>query len=119
MSDIENCAGAFVQPSLESPQPGFTGNADLPETALVLRESAAQAVDNSRKTDELSLALAESRKPVPANLAPEPAPVGKYALDYSLHGQAIHETHSTVRSALARVAALGRLGIVPATSTNV
>lgn len=106
----------FKQPSLENSNDA--PEADAPESALVLRGEGAPVV-NSNKTDELSIALAESRKPVPANIVEGPKPVGKYALDYSLKGEAIHETHSTVRSALARVAALGRLGIVPATSTNV
>lgn len=103
----------FNQPSLDN-----DNHEVAQEGALVLREQPI-LVDNSGKTDELSVALANSKKAVPANLAPDVAPVGKYALDYSLKGEAIHETHSTVRSALARIAALGRLGIVPATSTNV
>jgi len=125
MSDLENGAGAFVQPSLDNPtgetaivRDPVTGEHVLTESALVVRDAPVENI-NSGKTDELSVALAESRKPKPATVFEEPKPVGKYALDYSLKGEAIHETHATVRSALARVAALGRLGIVPATSTNV
>lgn len=114
MTDENNGGAAFVQPSLNDE----TVQHQADKSALVLRD-APQPVNNSGKTDELSVALAESRKPKPATVFEEPKPVGKFALDYSLHGQAIHETHSTVRSALARIDALARLGIVPATSTNV
>lgn len=106
----------FQQPSLN--------DADTNETmaqesrALTLNSAPVENI-NSGKTDELSVALAESRKPRPATVFEEPKPVGKYALDYSLKGEAIHETHATLKHALARIASLGRLGIVPATSTNV
>lgn len=113
MTDNDNTGGAFVQPSLNDERPVHTESGEL-----VLRDITPGAPINSGKTDELSVALADSKKPLVAAPEPEKAK-GKYALDYSLKGEAIHETHSTVRSALARIAALGRLGIVPATSTNV
>jgi len=120
MNDLDNGAGGFVQPSLDNSGPTNTGGIvhETTATELVLRDAPTTTV-NTGKTDELSVALAESRKPVTTAIVEPEKPVGKYALDYSLKGEAIHETHATVRSALARVAALGRLGIVPATSTNV
>lgn len=90
----------------------------LTERTLILAEQPRQPVNNDGKTDELSLALARSKEPKPVAAEPEKLP-GKYALDYSLKGVAIHETHATIPHALARIAALGRLGIVPSTSTNV
>lgn len=117
MENENNGGASFAQPTLEN----VNGNVivEREDGAFVERKELPVIIDNSSKADELSLALAESRKPVPAVLFEPEKPIGKYALDYSLKGEAIHETHSTIRSALARVAALGRLGIVPATSTNV
>ncbi len=71
--------------------------------------------DNSGKTDALSKAIADRRKVV----APEPAKPrepGNYQLDYVYNGEHITETHDTIPHAVARVDALKRLGIVPATS---
>lgn len=73
--------------------------------------------DDAPATDELSVALAESRKPK-TEIIPEPEkPRGRFALSYRLHGVPVVETHATVPHALARIAALGRLGITPKTST--
>lgn len=84
-----------------------------------LPEAITQMVaDNADKTDELSLAAAAAFNPVHAPLPPEPQlPPGRFCLDYIYNGQKIHETHRTTRTAIARIAALKRIGIVPATST--
>lgn len=108
----------FHQPVIDMEGDPLARGDSLTERTLTLSEQPRETVNNDGKTDELSLALAASK--VPAAVAPEPEkPVGKYALDYSLKGVAIHETHATIPHALARIAALGRLGIVPSTSTNV
>lgn len=104
----------FKQPTIEGTLVADPSN----ETALLKTQPVA-VVDNSGKTDELSLALIESRKNTAVVIPDVQQLPGKYALDYSLQGVAIHETHSTVALALARIADLARLGIVPATSTNV
>lgn len=105
----------FEQPKLEDGDPLARGDT-ASGTTLVLQDVNTDPVDNSGKLDALSLALAASRKP--KEVQPEPEkPAGKYALDYSLKGVPIRETHVTIPHALARIAALGRLGIVPSTST--
>lgn len=76
----------------------------------------ARQNNNSGKVDELSLAVRNSRRVI----APPPArpePPGKYCLEYEYNGQAIRETHRSIPHALSRMAALKRVGIVPATST--
>lgn len=102
----------FTQPTLDDPNAPAGGTL----TALPERVATGTAIVNTGKTDELSVALAQSKIPVAA--LPEPVkPPGKYTLDYSLKGEAIHETYVTVPQALARIAELGRLNIVPATGT--
>jgi hypothetical protein len=95
------------------PPAGYAAVADAP----VAVAAVGQAVNNTGKTDELSLAVAASLAPKPVTLVQEIKAAGKYALDYFLHGEAIHETHATLPHALARVASLRTLGITPATST--
>ncbi|MDE2019974.1 MAG: hypothetical protein KGJ13_06550 [Patescibacteria group bacterium] len=68
-------------------------------------------------TDELSVAVREARKPAPVTFVEPEKPEGKYQLDYLLDGKPIHETHATIRLALARVEALRRIGIIARTST--
>lgn len=101
----------FHQPTLEGAELQPAG-----ETVLVERVPVAR-VSNTGKTDELSLAVAAANAPKPTTLVEEPKPVGRFALEYEYNGEAIRETHATVRGAVARVQALKRLGIVPATST--
>jgi hypothetical protein len=97
----------FQQPSL--------ADADKPAPEQMQEQPSALPV-NTGKTDELSLAL-KAAKTVIAPPPPPPQPVGKYCLDYTYNGEAIHETHVTVRGALARVRDLKRMGIIAATST--
>ncbi len=98
----------FVQPTL----------GDAPKPAELAEHKPAPVTVNSGKNDELSRAVEASNAPKPVKAAPEPERLpGKYHLDYELDGVAIHETHTTVHQAVARVAALKRLHIVPATST--
>lgn len=79
---------------------------------------ATKAIVNTGKTDELSQAVVAMHAPKPvAPVPPEPQGPGKYRLDYVLNGEAITETHRTVRQALAGVRRLKMLGIIPATST--
>lgn len=65
-------------------------------------------------TDEFSKAVALKPQAPPAPV--EAAPKGKYCIDYEYNNEQIHETHAALRGAVARVADLKRLGIVPATS---
>lgn len=100
----------FKQPTLDDGVQQADANLPATVTAVV--------TDNSDKDDELSVAVREANKPVAVAVEPEkPRGPGKYQLDYVYNGQRIHETHETVRHAIARVAGLKRLGIVPATST--
>lgn len=71
---------------------------------------------NIGKNDELSTALANQRR-VTAPLPERPQPPGRFVLEYAYNGQAIRETHRTVRHALASYHRLRRLGITPETST--
>lgn len=97
----------FEQPTLDNG--GAPAPSGMPKTAVVV------PANNSGKTDALSLAVAAQRKVIVAEPEKE-LPPGPYQLDYVYNGEAIHETHRTIPHALARVAALKRLGIVPATS---
>jgi hypothetical protein len=102
----------FQQPSL--------ADADKPAPEQMQEQPSAPATValpvNTGKTDELSLAV-KAAKTVIAPPPPPPQPAGKYCLDYAYNGEAIHETHVTVRGALARVRDLKRMGIIAATST--
>ncbi|MDE2019926.1 MAG: hypothetical protein KGJ13_06310 [Patescibacteria group bacterium] len=99
----------FTQPSLD----------DANKPAPLANTVSPATVDNSGKTDELSVAAAAAFNPVHRALPPEPVlPPGRYCLDYVYNGQKIHETHRTTRTAIARIAALKRSGITPSTSTQ-
>lgn len=101
--------GGFQQPSL--------ADADAPAPAALPVEVAPQPVDNTGKTDELSLAVVAEQNRNAIHIAIPDAPPGKYALDYVLDGRAIRETHIDLEHALGGVRRLRFLGIVPATST--
>jgi hypothetical protein len=88
-----------------------------PEVMFDVMETGAPA-DNTDKTDELSVAVAEAEKPKPVEPEPvKPAGPGRFRLRYYLHGKRIIETHETVQRAVARVADLRRMGITPETAT--
>lgn len=74
-------------------------------------------VKNAGKTDELSRAVIEAARPKPTELKEPVRPPGKYFLHYEYNGEEIKESHATIPHALARIAALKRIGIVPGTST--
>ncbi len=79
---------------------------------------ADKPATEEQKTDALTAALQASRAPKPVDPALEPKKMpGKFALDYTLKGVPIRETHATIPHALASVARLANLGIVPKTST--
>lgn len=101
----------FSQPSLGDPQ----HNSRQYDAGEFRGKRPPAIVDNSGKTDALSQAVAAQRKVV-APVAEAPRGPGAYQLDYVYNGELIHETHETIPHAVARVAALKRLGIVPATS---
>lgn len=107
----------FEQPVLDADDDGEDEGEEtetLPETELV------DVDPNEQNDDELSLAVVASRAAPVVDLPPEevkPTGKGKYRLTYLLHGEKIEESHHNVRNAVARVADLRRLGIIPATST--
>jgi len=114
MSKKKKAAGGeFEQPTLDEE------NNNGASVTLVDPIDLSGGADNTDATDELSEAVRASRAPAPVAVVPDapPAP-GKYKISYLLHGQRINESHVSVRKAVARVADLRRLGIVPQTSTD-
>lgn len=97
----------FSQPQLDD----TPTNTALPETV------APVAVDNTGKTDELSLAVQADQVRNPIFIAAPVAVPCKYALTYNLDGLEIEEQHATIDGAVARVRALKVLNIIPATHT--
>lgn len=88
-----------------------------PPTDPLLSAVRAPVVDNTGKTDELSLAVVRENQSRAVHIPePEKAP-GKYQLEYVLDGEALKETHATVEQALASVRRLRVLGVTPATAT--
>lgn len=77
----------------------------------------AAVIPNNERTDALSRALADSNRPNTVVVDEPVKEVAKYHLGYVYNGELIDESHVTIRGALARIAALKRLGIVPSTST--
>lgn len=107
------------KPMSEFTQPVIENNTDpLPGGVSLVQPVAVPMVDNSGKTDELSRAVADASRVVVQEAAPVNRDPAKFKLDYVYNGEMIHESHTTVRGALARIASLKRLGIVPATSTS-
>jgi len=110
----------FEQPRLDpqadtvQPKPDAEDAAELPTTELV------DVDPNENNDDELSRAVVASRAAPVVDTPPEevkPSGKGKYRLTYLLHGEKIEESYHAVANAVARVADLRRLGIVPATKT--
>lgn len=85
----------------------------LPVAAVVERVP----VDNTGKTDELSLAVAAETQRNAVFIAEPVAQPCKYQLSYYMDGKAMEEKHVTVDAALASVRRLRVLGIIPATAT--
>lgn len=109
MSGIGDDPPPFVQPTLD-PAPG-------PDVVIVEEPASAVVVDNTGKTDELSLAVAAEDQRKAVFIEP-PKPIEpKYQLAYTLDGKAVTEKHGTVDGAMASVRRLRVLGIIPATST--
>jgi len=115
----------FEQPRLQDAGPTNTSNTAQPRKAISdedvfaeFDEGNSQPADNTDKTDELSVAIAEQAKGSPVEVEPEkPRGPGKYRLRYYLHGKRIIETHETLPRAISRVADLRRMGISPETHT--
>lgn len=97
----------FGQPKLD----------DQPQEISLPQNVVPVEVDNTGKTDELSLAVAaEAQRNVMPLVEPEKLPL-KYALVYNLEGKEIVEQHASIEAAVARVRALKTLNIIPATHT--
>ncbi len=100
------------------PPPGYASREpEALDWSKAMTAKQPVSVSNAGKTDELSLAVAAAKSRPAAPVTPEVKLPGKYRLEFIYKGKARSETFGTVRLAVARVAALERIGIIAATST--
>lgn len=116
---LENVAPLGSEPVIVERVIDPATGAVLPGSVVerVVEPDAPIVVDNTGKTDELSLAVAAESQRNAVFIAEPIIQPCKYQLSYYMDGKQMVEKHVTIDGALASVRRLRVLGIIPATAT--